>query len=88
MGPNHYMEWVNLHFAIYSEDRTQDRAPDPRQHALHGHALLRQHNNGDPIVLYDQYAGRWIASQFAFNGTSDRAVLPVHRGLEHERSDR
>ena len=23
-------------------------------------------NDGDPIVLYDQYAGRWFASQFAF----------------------
>ena len=23
-------------------------------------------NDGDPIVLYDQYSGRWLASQFAF----------------------
>ena len=27
---------------------------------------LRRNNNGDPIVLYDQYSGRWFGSQFAF----------------------
>ena len=29
-------------------------------------AVCRDNNDGDPIVLYDQYSGRWVGSQFAF----------------------
>ena len=29
VGPNHYMEWVNLHYAIYSKTGTQIVPPTP-----------------------------------------------------------
>ncbi len=38
-------------------------------------------NDGDPIVLYDQFADRWLAAQLAYAELSERAVLPVRRGL-------
>ena len=69
VGPNHYMQWVNLHFAIYTKTGTQVGVTQPGNALWAGNpnapncAVL---NSGDPIVLYDQYAGRWFASQFAF----------------------
>ena len=27
-------------------------------------------NDGDPVILYDQYADRWLASQFVLNSTN------------------
>ncbi|MBW6492234.1 MAG: PKD domain-containing protein [Lentimicrobium sp.] len=66
VGPNHYMQMVNLSFRIW----------DKNGNSLYGPALSSTlwsgftgpwtgTNNGDPIVLYDEYADRWIASQFS-----------------------
>ena len=41
VGPNHYMQWVNVRYAIYSKSGTQVVPPTHREHALHGHAVLR-----------------------------------------------
>jgi hypothetical protein len=65
-GPNHYMQWVNLSFAIYDK-ATGARVYGPANGntiwAGFGGACDSQ-NSGDPIVLYDQGAGRWVVSQF------------------------
>ena len=69
MGPNHYMQWVNLHFAIYTKTGDQVGATQPGNALWAGNPnapICAANNDGDPIVLYDQYAGRWFASQFAF----------------------
>src|SRR6266516_5667506 len=71
VGPNHYMEWVNLHFAVYRKTGTLLLGP------LAGNTLFpasqsvcHSTNNGDPIVLYDQFAQRWLATQLAFQNIS------------------
>jgi len=69
VGPNHYMQWVNLHIAIYTKTGTQVGATLPGNTLWVGNAnapVCAANNDGDPIVLYDQYSGRWLASQFAF----------------------
>ena len=68
-GPNHYMQWVNVHFAIYTKTGTQVGVTQPGNALWAGNPnapTCPTSNNGDPIVLYDQYAGRWFASQFVF----------------------
>jgi hypothetical protein len=72
VGPNHYMQWVNVHYAIYSKTGQLLVGPLPGNTLFQGgqSPYCGSHNNGDPIVLYDQYANRWIATQFAFNSTS------------------
>ena len=68
IGPNHYLQWVNLSFAVY--DRTGGLVYGPAD----GNTLFTGlpacgsalGNGGDPIVLYDQFAGRWLASQLAY----------------------
>jgi len=66
VGISHYMQMVNLSFQIW----------DKNGNSLYGPALSSTlwngftgpwtgTNDGDPIVLYDQYADRWIATQFS-----------------------
>jgi hypothetical protein len=69
VGPNHYMQWVNVHYAIYSKTGTLLVGPNPGNTLFPGTPNCATLNRGDPIVLYDQYAGRWMASQFAFIST-------------------
>ena len=55
---NHYMQWVNLHFAIYDKNTgAQIGSTLPGNALFPGHSVCGPTNNGDPIVLYDQYAG-------------------------------
>jgi fibronectin type III domain protein len=67
VGPNDYVQWVNLSFAVY---RKSDGAL--RLGPVSGKTLwqgfggpCQSQNDGDPIVLYDEIAGRWLMSQFA-----------------------
>ena len=68
VGPNHYMQWVNLHFAVYTKTGTQVGATLPGNALWVGNPnapVCAANNDGDPIVLYDQHSGRWLASQFS-----------------------
>ena len=67
VGPNHYVQYLNLIFAIY--DKSGNMLVGPL-----GNYVLWQDLNlppdiipwGDPIVLYDHLADRWMMSEFAF----------------------
>lgn len=69
VGPNHFAEMVNSSFAIYSKTGTRLTGP------THINALwaglpgpCKNDNDGDPVVVYDHMADRWVLSQFAVNG--------------------
>ncbi len=69
VGPNHYMQWVNLSFAIYSKTGALLYGPAAGNTLWAGFGgVCQTTNNGDPIVLYDQLADRWMVSQFAVPG--------------------
>jgi hypothetical protein len=66
VGPNHYVQWVNLSFAIYDKSGVLLYGP------ANGNTLwtgfggpCETTNDGDPIALYDHLADRWLLSQFA-----------------------
>ena len=66
IGPNHYVQWVNTTFAVY------DRAGNVLYGPAAGSTIwdgfggpCESQNDGDPIVLYDHLADRWLMSQFA-----------------------
>jgi len=68
VGPNHYVQWVNLSFAIWDKSGNQLLAPAAGNTLWSGFGgLCQTTNNGDPIVQYDQLADRWLMSQFAFD---------------------
>ena len=70
VGPNHYVEMVNSSYAVYSKTGTKLAGP------IHINDLFAPlagsrcaaDNDGDPIVLYDHLADRWVLTQFAVNG--------------------
>ncbi len=66
VGPNHYVQTVNVKFAIYNKSGTQLAGPTSVNALWAGFGgKCEQNNHGDPIVLYDPLADRWLMSQFA-----------------------
>ena len=71
VGPDHYFQMINLSFAIY--DKAGNLLHGPYDNSTLWDGFIGPWtgtNDGDPIVLYDELADRWMASQFAVN-TSD-----------------
>jgi hypothetical protein len=67
VGPNHYVQWVNLTAAVFNKSGTLLAGPIPGNGLWRGFGgLCETENRGDPIVLYDRLADRWLLSQFAF----------------------
>jgi hypothetical protein len=80
VGPNHYVQWVNLRYAVYT--LTRDGSNNITGFNLvsgfpkNGNVVWQgfggrceSDNDGDPIVQYDQLADRWILTQFAVSAT-------------------
>jgi len=71
VGPNHFVQWVNLSFAVYSKG-TPTTPPALLYGPVDGSTLwsgfggpCEATNNGDPIVIYDHLADRWVMSQLS-----------------------
>ena len=74
VGPNHYISIVNGPVGIYNKNTGVLATPQFKLSTLFatlaaGHPC-RTNDNGDPVVLYDPLADRWIMSQFAFASSS------------------
>jgi len=65
VGPNHYVHSVNSIVKIF--DKTGTLLVGPVNLAIF---LGIPSNNGDPIVLYDQLADRWVVSEFGSSSNS------------------
>ncbi len=75
LGPNHYVQWVNSRYAIYTLTRDASNAisgfnlvagfPKNGNAVFAGmNSRCATTNDGDPIVQYDQTADRWVLTQF------------------------
>jgi hypothetical protein len=78
VGKDHYVQWVNSALAVF--DKTGTRILGP----LDGNLLwtgfggnCENYNDGDPIVLYDKAADRWLLTQFAVSGTPFSQCIAV-----------
>ncbi|NOX45772.1 MAG: PKD domain-containing protein [Chlorobi bacterium] len=70
VGPNHYVQMVNNVTEIFDKSGTSIWGPQPSSVFWNGfNGSWTGTNDGDPIVLYDQQADRWLVSQFAVNTT-------------------
>ena len=67
-GPNHYVQAVNSSYQIFSKTGGSVIGGGPFTLG----SLLFGSNDGDPIVLYDKYADRWVITEFK---TVGRKVL-------------
>ncbi len=76
LGPNHYVQWVNLRYSIYTLSRDANNQINgfnlvggfPKNGNLIWQGFggpCETTNDGDPLVQYDQLADRWVMTQFA-----------------------
>lgn len=66
VGPNHYVQMVNTVFAVYSKTGVRLTTPHTiNQLWASSSGLCKDRNDGDPVVVYDAKADRWLLSQFA-----------------------
>lgn len=82
IGPDHYVQWVNLHLAAWSINRSTTPytatlvlgpvAGNTIWSSLGGPCA--SNNDGDPIVLWDRFRNRWVISQFALPGPYYQAI--------------
>src|SRR5258708_19860258 len=57
VGPNNYVQWVNLHFEIFDRAGTSLLTPKAGNTLWSGFAVLSESpNHGDPVVPYHRMA--------------------------------
>ncbi|MCD4745044.1 MAG: hypothetical protein K8R58_01970, partial [Bacteroidales bacterium] len=66
VGPNHYFQMINFSFAIWDKSGNLMYGPADNITLWDGFpGPWSNTNSGDPIVIYDPLADRWLASQMA-----------------------
>lgn len=66
VGPNHYIQAVNSAIGIYNKTGTQLAAFSFDTLFTGTGTACDAENNGDPVVVYDASADRWIITDFAW----------------------
>jgi hypothetical protein len=68
-GRNHYVEMVNVVLAVYTKTGTRLLGPTPIGALWDDFAIEDCTDlSGDPVVVYDQLADRWVLTQFTTRG--------------------
>jgi uncharacterized repeat protein (TIGR01451 family) len=71
VGPNHYIQMVNLSFAVFDKAGTLLTGPLNTNTLWTGFGgACENDNDGDAVALYDQQAGRWVLTQFAVSSSN------------------
>ena len=68
VGATQYVQWVNTAFAVFNKSTGAIAAgfPKPGNSPWVGFGgACEVNNDGDPVVLYDKIANRWILTQFS-----------------------
>ncbi len=79
VGPNHYIQAVNSAYAIYDKSTGNLLASFTENSLFSGGptgTVCDTSSFGDPVVVYDALADRWILSNFAFDVVEDNPVSP------------
>ncbi|HOW30883.1 MAG TPA: CARDB domain-containing protein, partial [Bacteroidales bacterium] len=75
-GPNHYMQTINCVYAIYNKTGTLVAGPS-NMNTLFSGVTGATYNDGDPVILYDEMADRWVACEFSISGSNDYMLMAV-----------
>jgi hypothetical protein len=75
VGPNHYVQTVNSAFQIWNKSGASLYGPANINTIWSGFGgACSTRNDGDPVVLYDQLADRWLISQFTAASPYDECI--------------
>ncbi|MFN8182991.1 MAG: fibronectin type III domain-containing protein [Candidatus Nanopelagicales bacterium] len=77
VGPNHYVQMTNVYMQIWNKSGTSLVPPTANNTIWTGTGECGTTNDGDPIVLHDQFADRWLVSQFSVGGTGYHECIAV-----------
>lgn len=81
VGPNHYVQSTNVKVAIYDKTGTRLLAPSFQSAVfftgLPAGNTCRNSDDGDPVVLYDPLADRWMISQFEVNDVPGHQCIAI-----------
>lgn len=76
VGPNHYIQMTNSVTTIFDKSGNALLGPVPNSVFFQNlDPVLAGTNDGDPVVLYDEFEDRWIVSQFAVSQGAPFAML-------------
>jgi hypothetical protein len=65
VGGTQYVQMVNTDFTVFSKTGAVERGATPiDQLWANTNGECKTHDDGDPVVVYDQLAKRWLLSQF------------------------
>ena len=78
IGPDYFMQTVNTIFSIYDRDGNLVDGPH-NMNTLFSGVDGADENDGDPIVLWDEKANRWLALEFSISGSQDYMLLAVSK---------
>ena len=77
VGPSHYVQSTNFSsFAVWDKQGRQLLAPTNMGSLYRAGDPCRELGRGDPVVQYDQFANRWLLTQFAFARDSNNKRVP------------
>ncbi len=86
VGPNHYVSSINLVLKVYNKNGTVAAAGKKTSDlfaSLPAGDPCRTRNDGDPVVIYDSLADRWVVNQFSLpagiagSGTNNYQCIAV-----------
>ncbi|MFN0277666.1 MAG: cohesin domain-containing protein [Pyrinomonadaceae bacterium] len=82
VGPNHYVQSTNIGvFRIFNKAGTAlnvNTRISTLFSSLPANNKCRTTDNGDPVILYDPLADRWLITQFALTGASGENFAPSY----------
>ncbi|MCP4655081.1 MAG: hypothetical protein GY856_06635 [bacterium] len=78
IGPNHYVSWNNIGYYVYDDLGNPLLGPVPGNALWTGFGgFCETDNAGDPIVLYDHLADRWLFSQFVSSSSDGHQCIAI-----------
>ena len=89
VGPHSYLQAINDSIAEYSKSGARLFGPRDVSSLWKGFGgRCQSDGQGDPVVLYDRFADRWLVSDFAFGyGSNDNPVGPFYECVAVSRTE-
>ena len=75
-GPDHFMQTINTVYAIYDKTGVLKAGPT-NMNLIFGGVPGSNYNDGDPIILYDGQADRWVATEFSISGAINYVMMAI-----------
>ncbi|MBK9290167.1 MAG: T9SS type A sorting domain-containing protein [Bacteroidetes bacterium] len=76
VNETHYFQTINTVYAIYNKSGQLVAGPTNLNLLFEG-VTGSQYNDGDPIVLWDEAAQRWLVAEFSITGSNDYMLVAV-----------